>query len=60
MEFDISETETLQGGPRVPNSGHTLWCKFMSTNLNFAREISRGGQGRTREGYVRKKGTFGH
>ena len=60
MEFDISETETLQGGPRVPNSGHTQWCKFMSTNLNFAREISRGGRGRTREGYVRKKGTFGH
>ena len=35
--------------------GSTQWCKFMSKNLNFAREISRGGRGRTRVGGATKK-----
>ena len=33
----------------------TQWCKFMSKNLNFVREISRGGRGRTRIGGATKK-----
>ena len=34
---------------------HTQWCKFMSKNLIFAPEISRGGRGRTRVGGATKK-----
>ena len=34
---------------------YTQWCKFMSKNLNFAREILRGGRGRTRVGGATKK-----
>ena len=33
----------------------TRWCKFMSKNLNLAREIPRGGRGRTRVSGATKK-----
>ena len=39
----------------TPPTTTTQWCKFMSKNLNFAREISRGGRGRTRVGGAIKK-----
>ena len=38
----------------LSTSGSTQWCKFMSKNLNFAREISRGGRGPTRVGGATK------
>ena len=38
----------------VRGIGCTQWCKFMSKNLNFAGEISRGGRGRTRVGGATK------
>ena len=34
---------------------NTQWCKFMSKNLIFVREISRGGRGRTGVGGATKK-----
>ena len=37
------------------HNSYTQWCKFMSKNLNFAGEISRGGRGRTRVGGAIKK-----
>ena len=42
----------MHGGPI---RACTQWCKFMSKNLNFAGEISRGGRGRTRVGGAIKK-----
>ena len=36
-------------------SVYTQWCKFMSKNSNLAREIPRGGRGRTRIGGATKK-----
>ena len=47
--------DTLMLSKMCKTEGSTQWCKFMSKNLNFAPEISRGGQGRTRVGGATKK-----